>query len=139
MDSETGDVPTKQEKKAQLDDLIEKKKSEYLRLLHDAKESQEPESGSAESLNRRKYELALAYNERGQLLYRMIEFDKAVEDYTEAIRYCDSLAAAYFNRGIVKFRMGYFDVALPDMEKAVSLDPTNKEFQLGLKQTKEQL
>lgn len=136
MDSATGDVPSKDEKKSQLDDLIEKKKSEYLSLLQ---RSQEHDPKSAEDLNQRKYELALAYNERGQMNYRMIEFDKAVEDYTEAVRYCDSLAAAYFNRGTVKYRMGYFDVALPDMEKAVSLDPTNKEFQLGLKETKAQL
>ncbi|XP_037281188.2 uncharacterized protein LOC119174405 [Rhipicephalus microplus] len=136
MDSATGDIPSKHEKKAQLDDLIVKKKSEYMRLLQ---ESQEHDPKSAEDLNHRKYELALAYNERGQVNYRMIEFDEAVEDYTEAIRYCDSLAAAYFNRGTVKYRMGYFDVALGDMEKAVSLDPTNKEFQLGLKETKAQL
>lgn len=136
MDLATGDVPSKHEKKAQLDDLIEKKKGEYLRLLQ---ESHEHDPKSAHDLNNRKYELALAYNERGQMNYRMIEFDKAVEDYTEALRYCDSLAAAYYNRGTVKYRMGYFDDALPDMEKAVSLDPANKEFQLGLKETKEQL
>lgn len=139
MGPETGDVPTKLEKKVELDGLIEKKKSEYLSLLQNTQRSQETESGNTENLDNRKYELALVYNERGQMHYRMIEFDKAVDDYTEAIHYCDKLAAAYFNRGTIRYRMGCFDVALPDMEKAVSLEPDNNEFQLGLQETKAQL
>ncbi|KAK8756798.1 hypothetical protein V5799_000503 [Amblyomma americanum] len=139
MGPETGDFPTKLEKKVELDDLIEKKKSAYLRQLQNEQSSQETEPGNAENLENSKYELALAYNERGQMHYRMIEFDKAVEDYTEAIHYCDKLAAAYFNRGTIRYRMGCFDVALPDMEKAVSMEPDNKEFLLGLQETKAQL
>lgn len=83
--------------------------------------------------------MALAYNERGQIHYRLIEFDEAVEDYTHALKYDDHLAAAYYNRGTVHYRMGCFDIALKDMENAVSLDPGNVEFLKGLEETKKLL
>ncbi|KAH9383280.1 hypothetical protein HPB48_024400 [Haemaphysalis longicornis] len=145
-------VPSKQEKKALLDDMIEEMKTKYQRLVEHPEERED-----ADELNRRysvvknratlivavdlfrSYELAIAYNERGQLFYRMIEFDKAVEDYTEAIKYCGALAAPYYNRGTIRYRMGYFDLALPDMEKAVQLQPSNADFQKGLQETREQL
>lgn len=112
-------VPSKQEKKALLDDMIEEMKTKYQRLVEHPEERED-----ADELNRRysvvknratlivavdlfrSYELAIAYNERGQLFYRMIEFDKAVEDYTEAIKYCGALAAPYYNRGTIRYRMG---------------------------------
>lgn len=134
MYSVSAQVPSKQEKKAQLDDMIEKMTAKYQRLLEHPEERED-----ADELNRRSYELAIAYNERGQLLYRMIEFDKAVEDYTEAINYCGALAAPYYNRGTIRYRMGCFDLALPDMEKAVQLQPSNADFQKGLQETREQL
>lgn len=130
----SGQVPSKQERKALLDDMIEEMRTKYERLLEHPEERE-----YGDELNRRSYELAIAYNERGQLHYRMIEFDKAVDDYTEAIRLCEALGAPYYNRGTIRYRMGCFDLALPDMEKAVRFQPGNREFLKGLQETREQL
>ncbi|CAN7989528.1 unnamed protein product [Ixodes hexagonus] len=142
MDSGSQRVIPKYEAKLRLDDLIEAKLSEYhsLQALAEANDEHFPSShGVSVELKQRRHELALAYNERGHIHYRLIEFDEAVEDYTEALNYDNCLAAAYYNRGTVHYRMGYFSIALEDMKKAVSLDPNNKEFFKGLEETKRQL
>lgn len=91
------------------------------------------EAGSdKKDIKRRQKDLALVHNARGMLQYRLIEFDKAIEDYTTAVQYDETLAAAYYNRGTIHYRMGCFDLAVADMKIAVSLQPRNEEFQKGL-------
>lgn len=140
MDLGTEAVASKYEAKLRLDDLIDAKLSEYhsLQELAGGTDERLPPSRRAQ-LKQRRHELALAYNDRGHIHYRLIEFDEAVDDYTEALKYNDRLAAAYYNRGTVHYRMGCFSTALLDMEKAVSLDPNNKEFFKGLEETKRRL
>lgn len=140
MDSETEWFIPKYETKLRLDDLIKAKLFQYhsLKALANTDDERFPPTCSVE-LEQRRHELALAYNDRGHIHYRLIEFDEAIEDYTEALRYNDRLAAAYYNRGTVHYRMGCFSTALQDMERAVSLDPNNKEFFKGLEETKRQL
>ena len=53
----------------------------------------------------RQEKLALAYNNRGFLYYLKVEFELAVQDYTQALRHNDSLAVAFYNRGLVHYRM----------------------------------
>uniref|UniRef100_A0A6B0UTD7 Uncharacterized protein n=1 Tax=Ixodes ricinus TaxID=34613 RepID=A0A6B0UTD7_IXORI len=140
MDLGTETVTSKRKAKLRLDDLIDAKLSEYhsLQELAGGTDGRLPPSRRVQ-LKQRRHELALAYNDRGHIHYRLIEFDEAVDDYTEALKYNDCLAAAYYNRGTVHYRMGCFSTALLDMEKAVSLDPNNKEFFKGLEETKRQL
>ena len=50
--------------------------------------------------------LADAYNTRGHIRYLWVDFDEAIEDYTEATRRDPEFAVAYYNRGQVHYRLG---------------------------------
>ena len=51
-------------------------------------------------------ELADAYNSRGQIRYLRVEFDEAIEDYTQAIKLDSNFAVPYYNRGQIHYRLG---------------------------------
>ena len=50
--------------------------------------------------------LAEAYNNRGQIKYRRVDFDGAIEDYTNALKVDKNYAVAYYNRGQIHYRLG---------------------------------
>ena len=50
--------------------------------------------------------LALAHNEKGEVLYRMVEFDLAISEFDMALTYNQRLPAAFYNRGLIHYRMG---------------------------------
>ena len=52
--------------------------------------------------------LAKAFNNRGQIKYLRVDFDEAIEDYTNAIKLDNSYAVAYYNRGQIHYRLGEF-------------------------------
>lgn len=88
---------------------------------------------------------AMIYNERGLCQYKMVCFDEAVEDYTNAVRLNPSLAAAYYSRATINYRLlaGYLRgsserealgrKAVDDFKTAVTLDPSNIDFREGLR------
>jgi tetratricopeptide (TPR) repeat protein len=49
--------------------------------------------------------------------------DKAIADYTEAIRLAPKCAEAYTNRGISYYEKGEQDKAIADYTEAIRLDP----------------
>ncbi|KAE8605173.1 hypothetical protein XENTR_v10015002 [Xenopus tropicalis] len=51
-------------------------------------------------------DLAVAFNNRGQIKYFRVDFYEAMDDYTEAIRIKPSFEVAYYNRGLIKYRLG---------------------------------
>ena len=51
-------------------------------------------------------DLADVYNSRGHIKYLWVDFDGAIEDYTQAIRLNPSFAISYYNRGQIHYRMG---------------------------------
>jgi Flp pilus assembly protein TadD len=51
--------------------------------------------------------------------------EKAIADYSEAIRYKPDSASAFNDRGFCKRRLGLLDDAAEDYEKALALNPTN--------------
>lgn len=51
-------------------------------------------------------------------------YDKAIADFSEAIRQNPSAAAAYYNRGCVWLKKQDQDKALSDFSKAIELDPS---------------
>ncbi|XP_035218543.1 tetratricopeptide repeat protein 32-like isoform X2 [Stegodyphus dumicola] len=79
--------------------------------------------------------LAKVYNFLGLVLYKKVEFDRAVSFYDKAIQMNNSLAAAYYNRGTIRYRLGFYDDAVSDMEKAVKIEPENVEFKFGLNES----
>jgi tetratricopeptide (TPR) repeat protein len=54
---------------------------------------------------------------------------KALADFTVTINLDPKCAEAYFNRGIIYyFNTRRYDLAFPDIEKAIQLDPDNKNY-----------
>jgi tetratricopeptide (TPR) repeat protein len=54
-----------------------------------------------------------------------LAFDKAIADFSEAIRLDPSFAAAYSSRGAARFYQGDSDLAIADCSEAIRLDPPN--------------
>ncbi len=70
-------------------------------------------------------EFAEAYHNRGLAHYHQGELDKAIEDYTEAIRINPEYANAYYNRGVAYDGKGELDNAIADYTEAIRLNPKN--------------
>ena len=62
-----------------------------------------------------------AYN-RGVDHFNQGELDKAIADFTEAIRLNPKLAGAYFNRGFAYVNKGELNQAVGDWTEAIRLD-----------------
>jgi len=70
--------------------------------------------------------LSFAYNSRGLARYLQVEFELALDDFSEAIALDSSVANFYYNRGLIKFRLKDFGLARVDLEKALALDPRHE-------------
>ena len=77
----------------------------------------------------RKY--AIAYYNRGNAYFRKRDYDKAIADYDNAIKFdpkyaserdLEYAAIAYNNRGVVYSRKGDYDRAIADYDNAIKLD-----------------
>jgi tetratricopeptide (TPR) repeat protein len=71
-------------------------------------------------------ELAFAFNNRGLARYARREFDRAIEDYSEAIRLDPNFARGYSNRALVHEARSDFDRAIADYNQAIGLDPKGR-------------
>ena len=66
---------------------------------------------------------AEAFNDRG-VAYRLKgELDRAIQDYSQAIKLNGKFADAYNNRGVAYDRKGDYDRAISDLDQAVKLKP----------------
>jgi tetratricopeptide (TPR) repeat protein len=66
---------------------------------------------------------ALAFYKEGVLLYSNGKIDRAIADYTEAIRLDPKYAWAYGRRGDAYGMKGDYDQAIADLTEAIRLDP----------------
>ena len=57
----------------------------------------------------------------GNLHLQMQEFHKAIDNYSEAIKYESNLAEAYYNRGLTLLYLGEKELARADLSKAGEL------------------
>ena len=62
-------------------------------------------------------------NNRGVAHSRKGDFDRAIEDYTEAIRLYPNYDKAFYNRGIAYRRKGDHDRAIKDYSEAIRINP----------------
>ena len=67
--------------------------------------------------------LAAAYCNRGTAWQNKSEYDKAIEDYTQAIELNPKLADTYFNRGNAWGLQGNPDKAIEDFTQGNKLNP----------------
>jgi S1-C subfamily serine protease len=68
---------------------------------------------------------AKAYFDRGMASFEGQQYDKAISDYSEAIRLDPTLGSAYANRGLAYYSKKDYDNAIRDYTKAIRLDPTS--------------
>ena len=78
---------------------------------------------------------ALAFNNRGQAKYFRVDFDGAIEDFTESILHC-SLHTAYYNRGLIHYRMARYQKAIDDYERALKINSKFEDARLAMEVAK---
>ena len=67
--------------------------------------------------------LAEAFHNRG-IAYRFKgDYDRAIQDYSQAIKLNGKLAAAFSNRGVAYDKKGDYDRAIADFDQAIKLKP----------------
>ena len=66
-----------------------------------------------------------AFNNRGNAYFAESQFDRAIEDYNQAIRLNPDYANAFINRGNVYRKGGQYDRAILDFDEAIRLSPQN--------------
>lgn len=69
--------------------------------------------------------LAWAFFKRANALHQKAQYDRAIADYTQAIRLLPSFANAFYNRGVSYYSLRQYDRALADYTEAIRLDPNN--------------
>lgn len=72
--------------------------------------------------------LAITYNNRGAAYYQKDQFDKAVEDYDQALQHNPDYAWAFYNRGQSLRELGQYSRAVADQSEAIRLDPSDGEY-----------
>jgi tetratricopeptide (TPR) repeat protein len=71
--------------------------------------------------------LAGAFNNRGNAYNGKGEYDRALQDFNEAIRLNPNVAGAFYNRGIAYNGKGEYDRAIEDFNEAIRLNPNYAE------------
>jgi tetratricopeptide (TPR) repeat protein len=70
-------------------------------------------------------DLRYAYNLRGCIWDEKGEYDKAIADFSEAIKLDPTSPSAFQNRGLAKLRKNDYENAIEDYNAAIRLDPGN--------------
>jgi len=74
---------------------------------------------------------AETYFTRGAEYFKKGDYDKALEDYNQAIKLDSNLSEIYVLRGEAYFGKGDYDNAFADFSKAITLNPNNSLAYLG--------
>ena len=77
--------------------------------------------------------LAKAFFNRGAAYDDKGQYDRAIRDYTEAIRLRPGYADTYANRGLAYVKLGRRAKAIADFRKAIALRPGHRLGTAGLK------
>ena len=77
------------------------------------------------------HQLYSHYFNRALAYERLHQTDKAIEDYSTAIKNGPSESQAYFNRAGLHQTQGEYKLALKDFNKAVLLEPLNTDYRYG--------
>lgn len=71
--------------------------------------------------------------------YNWKDYDRAIRDFTEAIRLNPQYAIAYYNRGLSYFRSGNYRRAIADYEEALQIDPDHPSAAKSLQDARDAL
>lgn len=76
-----------------------------------------------EKTNLSSYELIHSLDSRGWAYYRTGNYEKALQDFDQAIHLKPDFASAFHNRGLVYSKQGHYDRAIEDFDQAILLKP----------------
>ncbi|MFK7801910.1 MAG: tetratricopeptide repeat protein [Anaerolineae bacterium] len=99
----------------------------FEQAIEDLKSSLDGEVAAALSDIDRRSNLVDAYYELGQALYSLGEYQRSIDNFTEALTYAETdndIARTIAERGFVYSELDEFDKALSDFDTALSLDPS---------------
>jgi tetratricopeptide (TPR) repeat protein len=68
----------------------------------------------------------MAYNNRGSAVQSKGDYDRAIADYSEAIRIDPNYAVAYSNRGNLFEAKGRREEAIADFRRALAISPNHE-------------
>jgi len=80
--------------------------------------------------------VAIAYRNRANLYFNKHDWDKAIADYTQAIRLDPNDDEKYNDRGAAYYNKGDFDSAIADFESALRINPNNSYTKKALEEAK---
>ncbi|KAI7800168.1 tetratricopeptide repeat protein 32 [Triplophysa rosa] len=81
------------------------------------------------------HNLAIAYNNRGQVKYLRVDFCEAMDDYTSAIQINSQFEVPLYNRGLIRYRLGFFKEAESDFRKTLEVNSDFKDARESLRRT----
>ena len=67
--------------------------------------------------------LAIVYNNRGNAYTSKGQYELAIQDYDELIKFNPNYAKPFNNRGVAYQKKGEYDRAIEDFDAAINLDP----------------
>jgi type II secretory pathway predicted ATPase ExeA/tetratricopeptide (TPR) repeat protein len=82
-----------------------------------------PEPNRAGENNAHLYKLALQHSQDGEALSKNGDYEKAIQEFNEAIRLNPGLASAHYNRGEIYFQRGDYQQAIRDFTRTIGLAP----------------
>lgn len=74
----------------------------------------------------------ISHNMRGVAYRNKSEYQLAMSDFNEALRFNAKYAPAYYNRGMLHSRAGATELAVADLRKAVEFDPQMRDARTAL-------
>jgi tetratricopeptide (TPR) repeat protein len=69
--------------------------------------------------------------------YTKRDYDRAIADYTQAIRLDPNLALAYLSRGAAYGNKGGYDRAIADWEAVLKIDPNNAQAKQNIEKARQ--
>ncbi len=82
-----------------------------------------PAPNRAGEINAHLYQLALAHSQNGEAHSKNGDYEKAIQEFNEAIRLNPGLASAHYNRGEIYFQRGDYQQAIRDFTRTIGLAP----------------
>jgi len=63
---------------------------------------------------------------RGEVKFRLQDFNSVIEDFSKAIELNPAIASTYFTRAIAESVLGDHNGAITDFKKSIELNPINE-------------